>query len=87
MKKLFNRLRVIKRKRRSKVKIEAIKTGLFEILYEDNPQTVPGVFYQAVGRNLVGNTEAEYKGTIIRLLNDMRKDGTIPFNWSIGFSR
>ena len=67
MKKLFNRLRVIKRKRRSKVEIEAIKTGLFEILYEDNPQTGRGVFYKAVCRNLVDKTD-EYKGTIIRLL-------------------
>ena len=87
MKKVFNRLRAIKRKRRSKAKIEAIKTGLFKILHENNPQTIRKVFYQAVGRNLVDNTEAEYKGTIIRLLNDMRKDGTIPFNWIIGFSR
>ena len=30
MKKLFNRLRAIKRKRRSKAKIEAIKTGLLK---------------------------------------------------------
>ena len=59
MKKLFNRLRLIKRKRKNKAEIKAIRTGLFKILYEDNPQTVRGVFYQAVGRNLVGNTEAE----------------------------
>jgi hypothetical protein len=34
----------------------------------DHPQTVGQVFYQLVTRGVIENTEAEYQGTMIRLL-------------------
>jgi hypothetical protein len=40
--------------------MEAIREGLYDILAVDNPQTVRGIFYQAVSRKLVDKTEAEY---------------------------
>ena len=30
---------------------------------------------------MIAKTEAEYKRTVVRLLGDMRKDGTIPYTW------
>jgi hypothetical protein len=49
--------------------------------------TVRQVFYQLVVRGTIEKTEAEYQGTVIRLLTDMRMDRTIPFEWIIDESR
>ena len=43
--------------------------------------TVRQVFYQAVTRGVVDKTEGEYKGTVCRLLAEMRRNGDIPFHW------
>jgi len=61
--------------------MEIIRAGLHDILAEQHPATVRGVFYQAVGRGLVRKTEGEYKSTVGRLLTEMRRDGTIPYRW------
>ena len=67
--------------RRTKEDILALKVALHSILRDDHPQTVRGVFYQAVTRGLIAKTEAEYKNVITRLLGEMRKDGVLPFEW------
>jgi len=41
--------------------------------------TVRQVFYQLVVRDVIEKTEQAYKGTVIRLLTDMRMSGVIPF--------
>ena len=69
------------RRRRTRVEIEEIKAGLFDILALQHPATVRGVFYQAVTRGLVAKTEAEYKRTVIRLLVVMRREGQLPYGW------
>lgn len=71
----------IKRARRTKNAIETIKIGLYQILAEQHPATVRGVFYQAVSRGLVRKTEQDYKGTVGRLLSEMRRDGDLPYGW------
>lgn len=71
----------IKRLRRKKTDMEDIRTALHKILDGDHPMTVRQVFYRAVASGIVGKTEQEYKGTVVRLLTDMRRDGTIPFGW------
>lgn len=43
--------------------------------------TVRQVFYQLVSRGAIAKSEAEYKGTVCRLLANMRRDGTIPYDW------
>ena len=75
------------RNRRNKSEMAAIRDGLHEILSASNPQTVRGVFYQSVSTGLVSKTEAEYKGTICRLLKNMRLDGDIPFEWIADHTR
>jgi hypothetical protein len=67
--------------RRSRRDNDALKAGLFDILAGQHPATVRGVFYQAVSRGLVAKTEAEYKGTVVRLLGVMRKARELPFGW------
>ncbi len=71
----------IKRGRRTKAEIQTIKNGLYEILQDQHPATVRGTFYQAVGHGLVGKSEAEYKGTVCRLLTEMRRAGDLPYGW------
>ena len=71
----------IKRNRKTKRDIKTIREGLFAILENDYPQTVRGIFYQAVSRGLVEKTEPEYKGTVCRLLGEMREAGELPFRW------
>jgi hypothetical protein len=58
-----------------------IRTGLYEILADQHPATVRGTFYQAVSRGLVAKSEQEYKGTVGRLLTEMRRAGELPYRW------
>jgi len=50
--------------------MQTIREGLYQILEQDHPQTIRGLFYQAVTRGLVPKTEAAYKNTVIRLMGD-----------------
>ncbi len=76
-----NGARSIKRRRRSKVEIETIKTEIHEVLANENPMTVRQVFYRLVSLGVIDKTEAEYKTTVCRLLTDMRRNGEIPYQW------
>ena len=72
----------IKRKpRRTATEINAIRAALYETLKHDNPMTVRQVYYQLVSQGVIEKTEAEYKGTVCRLLVQMRKDHLIPFDY------
>jgi hypothetical protein len=77
----FYRLRSIKRDRRTKAEITAIKAAITEILTESHPQTVRQVFYALTVRGLIGKLESEYHATVIRLLTEMRETEAIPFEW------
>ena len=70
-----------KQPRRKKAEIAAIKTGLYQILEQDHPMTVRGVFYQAVSHGLVPKTEASYRATVDRLLVQMRERNELPYYW------
>jgi hypothetical protein len=43
--------------------------------------TVRQVFYQAVSRGVVEKTETEYKGTVMRLLKEMRLEDELAWSW------
>src|SRR5215471_11080918 len=60
--------------------MQAIREGLAEIVASDPPMTVRQVFYQAVTQGLVGKTEAEYQGTVARLLLELRRSGDVPYS-------
>jgi hypothetical protein len=71
----------IKRFRRTKESITAIKSAIIDILEKDNPQTVRQVFYALTVRGVIKKEEIEYQRTVIRLLTEMREAGKIPFEW------
>ena len=71
----------LKRQRRTKSEIGALRDGLEAIVAADHPMTVRQIFYRAVVAGLVEKTEAEYKSTIARLLLEMRQSGQLPYTW------
>ncbi len=77
----------IKRPRRTKDDIDAIKTAIKDVLKADHPQTVRQIFYQLVTRNVVEKTEKDYQGVVIRLLTDMRLADELDFDWIVNSSR
>jgi len=71
----------IKRLRRSKTEIQDIRDGIYAVLADLNPMSDRQVFYQMTSLGYVAKNEVQYKGTICRLLTEMRLDGTIPYEW------
>src|SRR5262249_45294235 len=71
----------IKRARRSKEDMEAIREVIVEVLRQHRPATVRQVFYRLVSMGAIAKTEAEYKQTVCRLLTEMRLERRIPFGW------
>lgn len=61
--------------------MDRLREGLVQILTNEHPTTVRHAFYVAVSQGLVEKTEAEYKGTIVRLLTQLRRSGELPFEW------
>ena len=77
----------IKRARRSKADIDGIKQAILDVIEDDPPMTVRQVFYQLVTRGKIEKTEAQYHQVVIRLMTDMRLDGSLPFEWVVDESR
>jgi hypothetical protein len=77
----------IKRDRRSKADIDGVKKTILDVIREDPPMTVRQVFYQLVTRGAIEKTEAEYQGTVIRLMTDMRLSGELRWDWIVDESR
>jgi len=68
----FYRTSTIKRPRRSKTEMQNIRDGIYAVLADLNPMSDRQVFYQMTSRGYVDKNEAQYKGTVCRLLTEMR---------------
>jgi len=77
----------IKRSRRTKADMDAVRKAIHDVIKADHPMTVRQVFYQLVTRGVVEKTEIEYQQTVVRLMTDMRLDGSLPFSWVTDESR
>jgi hypothetical protein len=73
--------------RRSRDDMAAIRAAIYDVIGEDPPMTVRQVFYQLVSRGVIEKTEAQYQGTVIRLMTEMRLSGDIPYRWVVDESR
>ena len=67
--------------RRTKADMQAIRDVIYRVVRQYEPMTVRQVFYQLVTRGVIDKSEAEYKGTVCRLLVEMRREGIIPYGW------
>ncbi len=77
----FKTPRSLKRTRRTKAQMEAIRDAIFSELEETHPQTVRHVFYRMASLDVVPKQEKlGYQTVKIQLLN-MRKDGRLPWAW------
>lgn len=70
-----------KRRRRTKAQMDSIRMAMVETLAEDHPMSVRQVFYRLTAEGAIDKTEAEYKGTVCRLLAELRRSGEIPYHW------
>lgn len=79
--------RSTKKNRRSKSDIGVLKAAIYELLEKEQPMTIRHLFYRLVGANVLEKTEAAYKGTLVRLLSQMRRAGEVPFEWLVDSTR
>ncbi len=75
------------RARRTKDDIAAIRGTIHKVIKSDPPMTVRQVFYQLVSRGVIEKSEEQYQGTVIRLMTEMRLDGSLPYSWVVDESR
>jgi hypothetical protein len=75
------------RTRRTKAAVAAIRDAIIDVIEDDPPMTVRQVFYQLVARGVIEKTEEQYQGTVIRLMTEMRLDGSLPYEWVVDESR
>ena len=54
---------------------------MYDIVEAEHPATVRQVFYAMTTKGLIDKAEREYKGTVVRLLGDMRRNGELPYRW------
>lgn len=69
------------RVRRGPADIGRIRDAIVATLSADWPMTVRQLFYQLVSTAVIAKSEAEYKGTVVRLLGLMRRSGEVSFDW------
>ena len=75
------------RGRRTKAEMVKIRAGLVALAVEHAPATVRQIFYLAVSAGLIAKTEAEYKGTVIRLLGEARESGELSWATIVDHTR
>jgi len=73
--------RSTRRGRRSKEQMDRIRGRIYETAKAYQPLTVRQLFYLLVTRSVVEKTERAYKGTVVRLLTQMREQNLLPFDW------
>lgn len=70
----------IKRKRRTREEMDALREAAYEVLSEENPMTVRQVYYQLVARQLIDNNRGQYQA-VSDMLVQLRQDGVVPWEW------
>jgi hypothetical protein len=75
------------KRRRTKAEMQELEAAIYNLLLEEQPATDRQVFYRIETTGLIAKTEAEYNGTVIRLLSKMRLAGQLPWHWIADNSR
>jgi hypothetical protein len=83
----INRASPIKRARRTRAEMDAIRHGIVAIANAGDGMTVRHLFYRLVSAGVVEKTEAAYDRTVARLAVDLRRSGDIPHGQIIDGSR
>jgi len=72
--------------RRTKAELEALKVEMYAFAEENAPVSVRQIFYHIVSAGMVEKTENGYRQIGVHLTN-MRKDGSLPYEWIVDPSR
>jgi len=75
------------RRRRTQVEMMELIDAIQHVVAENQPMTARQVFYQLVVRRIIDKTEAEYQNVVIRLLREMRMNGTMSWGWIVDETR
>jgi hypothetical protein len=67
--------------------MQDLRDTLYALIAPVQPVTIRQAFYLAVSAGVVEKTEQQYKGTVCRLLSDMRRDEQIPWGWIADHTR
>jgi hypothetical protein len=78
---------VNKKNRRTRAEMDAIRDALYRGAEAEHPVGDRRLFYRLVNEKVIPKLEKEYKGTVVRLLGEMRENGTIPWEWITDGSR
>jgi hypothetical protein len=70
----------VKRKRRTNTELEALNSVIIEVVSDDHPMTVRGVYYRVLSLGLVEKSENHYR-LVTRQLLKLRRTGRIPYPW------
>ncbi len=79
--------RRIKRVRRTKVEMTALRQSIYDLAKEFQPLTVRQLFYRAVATYLIDKSQKAYNEVIVRLVGLMREEGQLPFEWIVDNTR
>jgi len=71
---------LVKRKRRTRAEMDALRTAAVEVLSGENPMTVRQVYYQLVARQLIDNNRGQYQA-VSDMLVKLRQEGAVPWEW------
>jgi len=74
-------------KRRTKAEMEALRGEIYRVCAEHQPLTIRQAFYRLVVEGVIPKTQQAYKGTVIRLIGQMRDAGEMPFRWIVDNTR
>ncbi len=75
------------RHRRTRQEVEDLKAVIYAVCQEQQPMTLRQLFYQLASvHQVIGKTEAEYKGTVDRV-GKMRLAGELPWEWLVDNTR
>jgi hypothetical protein len=76
-----------KRQRRTKAEMAELRTALYAAAEDEQPVTNRRLFYRLETDGFIAKTEAEYQGTIIRLVGQMREADELPWDWIVDYTR
>lgn len=87
MSEVYGARTIKKRGRRTKAEMEALRKALYEIVAENAPATVRGIFYLASSAGVVPKDDAKGYRPVQREVLRMRREGLIPWGWITDGSR
>ncbi|HMJ55722.1 MAG TPA: hypothetical protein VK540_26785 [Polyangiaceae bacterium] len=61
--------------------MDRLRQTIYDAAETEHPVTCRRLFYRLVGQGVIEKTDAQYQGTVIRLLGEMREAGELPWSW------